>query len=71
MNKELVNLIEYIKIHLVSLQQDIEDAQSNVKISENEYFESDDYYYGAINELEHILSVANDILSGDIQGKGY
>lgn len=56
-------LIEYMKIHLISLQQDLEDAKNNVPISEDEYFESDAYYMGAIDTLEHLLSVSPDMMS--------
>lgn len=56
------NLTEYMKIHLISLRQDLEDAKNNIPISEDEYFESDDYYQGAIDTLEHLLSVAHDTI---------
>ena len=57
------NLIEYMKIHLISLEQDLEDAKNNIPISEDEYFESDSYYLGAIETCKHLLSVAGDILN--------
>jgi hypothetical protein len=56
-------LIEYMKLHLISLNQDLEDARNNVPINEDEYFESDDFYMGAIEATEHLLSVANDMMS--------
>ena len=55
--------LEYMKLHLISLNQDLEDARNNVPISEDEYFESDSYYMGAIDTMEHILSVASDIMN--------
>ena len=55
-------LIEYMKIHLISLNQDLEDAKNNVPISEDEYFESDAYYMGAIDTMEHLLSVVDDMM---------
>ena len=55
-------LIEYMKIHLISLNQDLEDAKNNVPISEDEYFESDSYYMGAIDTMEHLLSVVDDMM---------
>ena len=55
-------LIEYLKIHLISLNQDLEDARNNIPLAEDEYFESDAFYMGAIEATEHILSVASDIL---------
>ena len=55
--------IEYMKIHLISLNQDLEDARDNVPLNEDEHFESDDYYFGAIAATEHLLSVATDIMN--------
>ena len=52
-----------MKIHKISLEQDLEDARNNIPISEDEYFESDSYYMGAIDTMEHILSVASDIMN--------
>ena len=54
--------VEYMKLHKISLQQDLEDARNNIPIPEDEHFESDDYYYGAIEAVDHLLSVAEDIL---------
>lgn len=51
-------LIEYIKIHIISLNQDWEDAKDNVPLNENEYHPSDDYFQGAIDAAEHILGMA-------------
>jgi len=51
-------LIEYINLHIISLKQDLEDAQNNIPVSEDEYFESDSYYNGAIETAEHILDMA-------------
>jgi hypothetical protein len=56
------HFMEYLKIHKISLEQDLEDARNNIPISEDEYFESDSYYMGAIDTMEHILSVASDIM---------
>jgi hypothetical protein len=56
------HFMEYLKIHKISLEQDLEDARNNVPIPEDEYFESDSYYMGAIDTMEHILSVASDIM---------
>jgi hypothetical protein len=54
--------MEYMKIHLISLNQDLEDARNNIPLNEDEYFESDSFYMGAIDATEHLLSVANDIM---------
>lgn len=55
--------IEYMKIHRVSLVQDLEDAWNNVPLNEDEHFESNDYYQGAIDTLDHLLSVVDDMMS--------
>jgi len=57
------HFIEYMKIHLISLNQDLEDARNNAPLNEDEYHESDAFYMGAIEATEHLLSVANDIMN--------
>jgi hypothetical protein len=52
-----------MKIHLISLNQDLEDARNNVPLNEDEYYESDAFYMGAIEATEHLLSVATDIMN--------
>jgi hypothetical protein len=54
--------IEYLKIHRVSLVQDLEDAWNNVPLNKDEHFESDDYYHGAIDTIDHLLSVVDDMM---------
>jgi hypothetical protein len=56
-------LIEYIKIHIISLQQDLESAQNHEPLADDEHDESDDYLYGSIETARHLLSVAQDILN--------
>ena len=54
--------IEYMKIHLISLNQDLEadyNVQSKINIQ------------GQIMATEHLLSVATDIMNNNLQGKGY
>ena len=46
--------IEYMKIHLISLQQDWETADTMVEI---------DYIEGQIEATRHLLSVATDIMN--------
>lgn len=65
------NLIEYIKLHLISLRQDWEDAINNIDLIDSEYHPSDDYFEGAIEATEHLLSVANDMMNEYISGKEY
>jgi hypothetical protein len=57
------HFLEYMKIHLISLNQDLEDARNNVPLNEDEYYESDAFYMGAIEATEHLLSVATDIMN--------
>ena len=55
-------LIEYMRIHLISLNQDLEadyNVQSKINIQ------------GQIMATEHLMSVATDIMNNDFQGKGY
>jgi hypothetical protein len=52
-----------MKLHLISLNQDLEDARNNISLNEDEYFESDAFYTGAIEATEHLLSVALDIMA--------
>ena len=57
--------LEYMKIHLISLNQDLEDAKNNEPLNEDEYDPSDDYFQGAIEATEHLLSVATDIMNNN------
>jgi hypothetical protein len=59
MNKEF---IEYAKLHLLSVSQDWEKAKNNEPLAEDEYDPSDDYFEGAIDAIEHLLSVAEGML---------
>jgi len=61
-------LIEYIKIHRLSLIQDIEAIEDHEVTSQGYPKE---YLQGAIACMDHILSVATDIMNDDFQGKGY
>jgi hypothetical protein len=54
--------IEYMKLHLISLNQDWEAAKNNEPLNEDEYDPSDDYFEGAVAATEHLLSVALDIM---------
>ena len=62
--------LEYIKLHRISLIQDnanliqdLYDAKNGVDIPDEEYFGADTYYEGAINTIDHLLSVATDIMN--------
>ena len=54
--------IEYMKIHLISLNQDF-DGKYNT--------ETKIHIQGQIDATRHLLSVATDIMNDDFQGKGY
>lgn len=55
--------LEYMKIHLISLNQDWEAAKNHEPLGDDEYDPSDDYFEGAIAATEHLLSVATDIMN--------
>ena len=55
--------LEYMKLHLLSLNQDWEAAKNNEPLNDDEYDPSDDYYVGATEAVEHLLSVATDIMN--------
>jgi hypothetical protein len=54
-----------MKIHRISLIQDLDDAKNGVDIPDEEYFGADTYYEGAINTIDHLLSVATDIMNAN------
>lgn len=58
---DLNTLREYINIHRISLEQDLADAQAGIAVPEDEYFESDDYYMGAIETCEHLLGYVDEL----------
>ena len=57
---DLNTLTEYINIHKISLEQDVEDANNDIPIAEDEYYESDAYYEGAIDTCNHLLEYINE-----------
>jgi len=57
---DLNTLREYINIHRISLEQDIEDANNDIPIAEDEYYESDLYYEGAIATCNHLLEYIDE-----------
>jgi hypothetical protein len=72
-------LIEYMKIHEISLLQDAEKYQKLMDDFEGDY-DSDEYRdleiedvinTGELTATRHLLSVAEDLLNNDHQGKGY
>ena len=57
---DLNTLREYIKLHKLSLEQDVEDANSDIPIRDDEYYESDAYYEGAIATCQHLLEYIDE-----------
>ena len=57
------HFLEYMKLHLISLNQDWEDTKNGAPLKDDEYDPSDDYFEGAIAATEHLLSVATDIMN--------
>ena len=57
---DLNTLREYINIHKISLEQDVEDANNDIPIAEDEYYESDLYYEGAIATCQHLLEYIDE-----------
>ena len=55
-------LMEYMKIHLISLEQDLEKSKSDESTDE-EYFGADTYYEGAMDTVKHLMSVAEGIMN--------
>ena len=56
--------LEYIKRHLISLNQDMEDAMYVWRTDRDNHDSSKiDYLNGAIEATEHLLSVATDIMN--------
>ena len=56
-------LIEYMKLHLISLEQDRLKFQSDYIDNENDYALDDVVYIsGKISATKHLMSVANDII---------
>ena len=57
---DLNTLREYINIHKISLEQDVEDANNDIPINDDEYYESDAYYEGAIATCQHLLEYIDE-----------
>jgi len=51
-----MEVLEYIQERLLELRQAVEDANNDIPIQEDEYYESDVWYEGAIDALEHVLA---------------
>ena len=48
--------VELIKTRKAELEQALDDARNDVPISDEEYYESDSFYIGAIAECNNLLS---------------
>lgn len=68
-------LIEYMKIHLISLEQDLEKLQvemDSIDIGSKAFGQLDIEYNwvsGQINATTHLLSVATDIMNASNERK--
>jgi len=65
MGNKINQMVEYIKIHELSLMQDLEKIDY---VNEHHFYRCKE---AEILNTRHLLSVATDILNEDIQGKGY
>jgi hypothetical protein len=65
MGNKINQMVEYIKIHEVSLMQDLEKIDY---VNEHHFYRVKE---AEIYNTRHLLSVATDILNEDVQGKGY
>jgi len=69
--------IEYMKIHLISLEQDLQklyDESESFDRNSKEFKQLTHEYdvkLGQVEATAHLLSVATDIMNDDLQGKGY
>ena len=58
--------LEYIKLHILSLEQDLEDELYLFRTNRDNHDSSKiDYLNGQIITSRHLLSVGNDILFGN------
>ena len=56
------NLIQYMKLHLISLEQDLESNPESINVID---------IPGQIEATRHLLSVASDMMNDYISGKEY
>ena len=61
--------IEYMKLHLISLNQDYEKFYEDYLNDSNYYQEDIDNIRGQIKATKHLLSVATDIMEQSNQGE--
>ena len=61
--------IEYMKVHLISLNQDYEKFYEDYLNDTNYYQEDIDNIRGQIKATKHLLSVALDIMEQSNQGE--
>jgi len=60
------HFLEYMKLHLISLEQDLEDALYIYRTNRDNHNISDiDYLNGQILATRHLLSVATDIMNNN------
>ena len=54
------SFIKYFTNHLDRLVKTSEEAKAGIEIDEDEHFESDDYYQGAIETTQEFLAELNE-----------
>jgi hypothetical protein len=57
---DINTLREYINIYKISLYQDWDDAKNGVPTKDDEHYEADEYYIGAIETCLHLLEVLDE-----------
>ncbi len=53
-------LSEYLKIHKISIEQDMEQALQGDEPGEGFHWESDDYYLGALDAYDYVLELISE-----------
>lgn len=59
------SFIEYMKLHLISLNQDYDEFYDNYRVNSHYLKSKIDDLKGQIKATEHLMSVASDMMSID------
>jgi hypothetical protein len=57
---DINTLSEYLKIHKISIEQDMEQALQGDEPGEGFHWESDDYYLGALDAYDYVLELISE-----------
>jgi hypothetical protein len=57
---DINTLSEYLKIHKISIEQDMAQAQEGDEPGEGFHWESDDYYLGALDAYDYVLELISE-----------